>query len=366
VPVRPEIIDAAFAQPRSFIEVFPAETSPGPRKIFELWDGSGRHWTYNFHWKRPAAEVEAVGCHFMRDAALWAPSVVVQDGGLVRLGNVADEDNYRVVPPFRPDGTFDVPTPHDRVVDRPLLIADGVGHAIWGHWIVDYLPRFAFARDLLGPHIHEFLIPLPVNAPDWTIDLLGFACGIRPEAIIRYNPFAERLIAPRAVLPSYGYSGEYTFHSAVRGFYQGLRPAVTGPRRRICISRAGKLVAGSNRQFPLRDRFEAMASARGYMIVRPETLSLAEQIAVFADASVVIGEHGSGMHNAVFCDPQTVVACIGFWNAIQLQLGLLCGHRNVYLTRGCVWPSEGQPDFRLDVSEADLAALFEQVDRLTG
>jgi capsular polysaccharide biosynthesis protein len=35
-----------------------------------------------------------------------------------------------------------------------------------------------------------------------------------------------------------------------------------------------------------------MASAHGYTMIRPETLSLAEQVAVFSDGSVVIGEHG--------------------------------------------------------------------------
>lgn len=35
-----------------------------------------------------------------------------------------------------------------------------------------------------------------------------------------------------------------------------------------------------------------MASERGYTIIHPEMLSLAKQIAVFTDASVVIGELG--------------------------------------------------------------------------
>ena len=37
----------------------------------------------------------------------------------------------------------------------------------------------------------------------------------------------------------------------------------------------------------------------------------------------------------------------------------------VYLTRGCIWPSEGQPDFQLAVTEEDLASFLDKIDEMS-
>lgn len=75
--------------------------------------------------------------------------------------------------------------------------------------------------------------------------------------------------------------------------------------RKLCISREG--IVGSDRVFPLRETFEAMAVERGYEIIRPENISIIDQAKVFSEASIIIGEHGSTMHNAVFSCAGTVV-----------------------------------------------------------
>jgi hypothetical protein len=360
----PTIIQDAFATWRGFVQLCPGETPKGPDRIYELDNRSDGAWGHDFHWKRPAAKVEAIGCNFVPNIELWAPSIAVHAGYLIGYGVDADQDNWRSLPALNNDGFFEAATPVDRVIDHPLLIADGTAHSTWGHWIVDYLPRFAIARDLLGARFDEFLVPLPFETPDWAINLLRSICSVRPHNIIRYKPFAERLIAARAVIPSYSYSNTYTFHSFLRRFYHQLRPQTDKSNIRLCVSRGGDFVSGSIRRFPLRSRFEDMAENRGYQIIRPEALSLADQIRLFADASVVIGEYGSGMHNAVFCDPHTIVACIGFWNPIQLHIGYVCEHRSVYLTRGCVWPGEGQADFQLAMTEESLTSFFDKIDEL--
>ena len=354
----------AFSTWQGFVELSPEEPTIGPNRIFELDDRADSEWTYDFHWKPPADRVEATGCNFVRDIELWAPSIAVHAGQLVGYGAVADFDNWRAAPAFKQGGFFDVPAPVDRIIDRPMLIADGVTYSTWGHWIIDFLPRFAIARALLGPKFDDLTIPLPFDAPDWITDLLETTCSVRTSNIVRYRPYSERLICAHAVIPSYSYSGIHTFHSFLKQFYQRLQPANILPRSRLCISRGGIAHTGSNRQFPLRARFEDLAENRGYQIVRPETLSLSDQIALFANAAVVIGEHGSAMHNSVFCAPDTIIGCIGFWNAVQLQLGYVCHHRNVYLTRGCAWPSDEDSSFRLGVTEDDLVSFLDKIDDL--
>ena len=47
--------------------------------------------------------------------------------------------------------------------------------------------------------------------------------------------------------------------------------------------------------------------ANNFTVVRPEKLSVAEQAKMFARASVVLGPHGAGFSNIVFCQPGTRV-----------------------------------------------------------
>jgi capsular polysaccharide biosynthesis protein len=46
--------------------------------------------------------------------------------------------------------------------------------------------------------------------------------------------------------------------------------------------------------------FERALAARGFMIVRPEKLGAAEQVALMRDAEVVVGASGAALANAVF------------------------------------------------------------------
>lgn len=346
-----------------FVELLPGENGPERNKIFELDDNPGHEWLHHFHWKPPAAQVSAVGCGFVRDISLCGPSIVVYQDQFVGYGVDADQDNWRGREPAIRGYYGDQP-PHDRFIDRPVLVADGRAYATWGHWIVDYLPRFAIAHDLLGALFHELAIPMPDDTPLWVIDLMTSTCGVRLENILRYQPFNDRLICGRAIIPSYAYSMTYTFHRFFREFYARLRPPVGAPSMKICVSRAGRLVAASNRRFALRERFEQMAAERGYLVVKPETMFIADQINLFSSASIVIGEHGSGMHSAVFSGSGTVVGCIGFWNPIQLHIGYALGHQNVYLTRGCIWPTAQNDVFDLAVSEGDLERFFDRVEVL--
>lgn len=78
----------------------------------------------------------------------------------------------------------------------------------------------------------------------------------------------------------------------------------TGPRDlRIFIERG----EASNRRIPNEAELTAALRASGFVCVRPETLSVAEQIRLFSRATLVVGQLGAGMANCVWCQPGTVV-----------------------------------------------------------
>jgi capsular polysaccharide biosynthesis protein len=72
-----------------------------------------------------------------------------------------------------------------------------------------------------------------------------------------------------------------------------------GHGKRVMISRrlAGK------RRLVNREAIEAVAISRGYEVICPETLSVAEQAQAFAGARSVVGEVGAAMANIGFCNP---------------------------------------------------------------
>lgn len=72
---------------------------------------------------------------------------------------------------------------------------------------------------------------------------------------------------------------------------------LTSPQR-IYVSRRG-----SSRSLPHEAELESLLKAQGFHIARLEELPWPEQIALFRNATVVVGPHGAGLANLVFTAP---------------------------------------------------------------
>ena len=84
-----------------------------------------------------------------------------------------------------------------------------------------------------------------------------------------------------------------------------------------------------------RARIEAMAEDFGFTLVRPERLTVPEQIALFGGAGVIAGEYGSALHNSVFSAPGTAI-CALRGNArhpslVQSGIGTAMGQETGYV-----------------------------------
>lgn len=75
------------------------------------------------------------------------------------------------------------------------------------------------------------------------------------------------------------------------------------PSRRIFISRAN----ASKRRMVNEEEVADVLASRGFETVAPEELSLLDQIELFAEASVVIGQHGAGLTNLLYVPAKTTV-----------------------------------------------------------
>jgi capsular polysaccharide biosynthesis protein len=214
--------------------------------------------------------------------------------------------------------------------------------------------------------IAEFMIPLPADSPNWLPEMLAFFCGIASQQILRFDRHAQRVLCRHACVPSVAHNGHYVPHSFLTSFYDRFIP---GDGRvgsgRVCISRSNfeRETRGVWRIFESRLRFEDVARRHGFEVVRPEELAIPEQIALFAGAGIIVGEHGSGMHSAIFSGSGAAIGCVAFSNPIQFLIGARRGHTNVYLNR-LTWRTDERGILRYEVRPELTEGFFEVMNLL--
>ena len=68
--------------------------------------------------------------------------------------------------------------------------------------------------------------------------------------------------------------------------------------------------AGGKRNLVNREAMERIAAEHGLAVILPETLSLTDQIALFASAEMIAGEYGSALHNTIFAGAGAAVCAL--------------------------------------------------------
>ncbi len=101
---------------------------------------------------------------------------------------------------------------------------------------------------------------------------------------------------------------------------QSLNPPRRRSKRRLYVSRRGQPMRVMVNEVAL----EAAMVRRGFQIVRPERMSVADQIRLFADAEAIVGPTGAGMTNAVFAAPGCKVVEIQPENFASFWVAAFC------------------------------------------
>ncbi len=351
---------------RGFAALVPAAVSRAAVPRLVLDDSDHGNWIWDQVSEEPLAPI---GCSFLRDLEVSGAGYLFHDGRFVReFVNISDVALRWLGEPDRYDSPLNRPRTNRIVIEEPALVVFGPGFNVYGHWLLDFMPRIFIAQQLLGAALDDFVFPLPSEAPAWVGRMIHTFCGIEPSRFRSYSNTEDMLVCRRACLPSYAHSGkrgDYALHPLMRTFYDQFgNPGESRPKRRICLSRRGQehQTNGVWRIFENREIMEQMAVAHGFEIVRPEELSFPQQIDLFRSADCILGEHGSGMHAAVFADPGTIVATVGAWNRHQFQIAALFEQRSICLRRHQVIRGWETPPFRFAVTKDDLDRLFAMID----
>lgn len=278
----------------------------------------------------------------------WAMGQVKLDveqqlGGQVLDDRVAllDEDLFtRPKSALLPDraAAHTAPWRRDPFADKPprhyhhlrMLAMPGV--AIYGHWLLDLVPRLAaFSEDPHGGRIYA-----PGTRP-WASQLAGyFDITLENPPLAWPGSLVHTDLLELKTLISYGRVMDRRHASAAWGqlkeriLAETLEEDVSRFGTRLYVSRAqwsgGRtLVNGSE--------VEAALAERGFTVVHPETLSLRAQVEVFSRAERVLGEDGSGLHNSMFAAPglHVTVLNVDRTNNYHASIANACGQQVSYV-----------------------------------
>ncbi|NEP23036.1 tetratricopeptide repeat protein [Moorena sp. SIO3I6] len=210
-------------------------------------------------------------------------------------------------------------------IDGTVAVLSGLsGHGYY-HWMFDVLPRIEILRrsGIDFPKIDWFLINTPQQPfQQETLNYLG----IPANKIISSDRYPH-IQAQELVLPSFPGHFDWVPQGTINFLRQRFLPQTLELRypERIYISRA----QARHRQVINETEVKELLSQFGFITIALESLSVKEQVALFASVKAIVAPHGAGLTNTVFCRPGTQIIELvspsyvrtDYW-MISQQLGL--------------------------------------------
>jgi len=185
------------------------------------------------------------------------------------------------------------------VIDRPATCINCTGFA---HFLMEELPRLLWAIETAGKDI-QILLP--------NRGIPKFIDGIIAELISERKMEKEPLRITRNVVvlkhfiftQAEAYSGFWHHEdiSILRSTFLKTKTKES-PERMVYISRRN-----STRAFDNEKKLEESLADIGFECVQLENLSFREQRSLFSGASIIVGNHGAGLANLVWCTQGTQV-----------------------------------------------------------
>jgi len=211
------------------------------------------------------------------------------------------------------------------VIDRATVFMAWGGLHNYGHFLIDCLPALMTA---IGAGATQRFPAIAPPLLPWHRELLDLMLGEAPR--------------PRLVEAPLARIEDAVFATAMDHFLHAPNSPLDVVRERILAAAAIDPAAGAKRIYISRRGsqkrvlvneldLETALAARGFEIVKPEDLSVRDQIALFHQADLIVAPAGAALANVLFCRPEAKV--------IELQPSNFIGVwvRNIALLVGVDW-----------------------------
>ncbi len=193
-----------------------------------------------------------------------------------------------------------------------IAVISSPGQQCYYHWLLQVLPRLKILAeskvdydwiDVFGPNYGK---PWQVSSLKSVMD----HCGIPSHMIFIRDQEKSVAEAEVLIVPS------VTWNPSSPDFWQKdlswlkkffadvfIKPTEEETPKRIFISRS----KAAYRRIANEPALEAMLSAKGFATVSLEFHSVEQQATLFNNAEVIVGPHGAGWANLIFCKPETMI-----------------------------------------------------------
>lgn len=237
------------------------------------------------------------------------------------------------------------------------------GAYTFGHWYVDVCPRLETLARFFDLGSLKYLVPGPL--PGWARIFLS-AYGIQPEQLVELTD-EKVIVVSRLIVPDLVRNSDYLPSFPHFNTFQRLRAAVapaaseaplTGHAENLFVIHSPMTSAGSRRTLSNAAELSVLLEARGFRTVEPATMSFAEQVAVFNNARLIVGEDSSALHNIIYSSNASLHVLNGDSrvNYLHLSICRLLGHDCSYQ----ICQAEGANSFTCDPRQ-----LIEWIERAT-
>lgn len=217
------------------------------------------------------------------------------------------------------------------------------------HWLFDSLPRLKLIEEVIDEI--DFLI-IPYNLKKSQIETLALL-GFHEEKLLKIkdgcNIHCEKLYVP--CLPLEQRRTSKWVCDFLRDSF--LPKQIIKPYRLIYISRKDALYRKVVNEKEVEDYLRKI----GFEIIQMSELSILDQAKICAESRVVVGPHGAGLSNTVFCQKAKILEIFSpsYINPVGLVIANLYGNEYYYLI-GEDSPGNSPPpwrDFKVDMRAFD-------------
>ncbi len=218
-------------------------------------------------------------------------------------------------------------------VTNTTAVLAASGSNVYYHWMFDILPRINLLKQSGAfESIDQFIIDY-TDIPFQT-ETLALA-GVPSSKILRSNNHwnfhikADELVLPSLISPNDTPALEACLY--LRSLFEKEIASENGGKKIYIQRLSGRTIINETGILNILEPL-------GFQIVHPEKLTVAQQAKLFTESEFIVGPHGAGLTNIVFCKPETRVIDIFapewinpcYWKlacALKLNYGYIIGEK---------------------------------------
>lgn len=193
------------------------------------------------------------------------------------------------------------------------FLTGGFGNENYWHWLFDVLPKFALLERTVNlEKIDHFLLPnITKKFQKETLDILNIRNKKRLSSFYNRHLSCEKLIVidhPRLkkspTFNRFNDAPRWSSNWLRKKFLKNIKPNKKLPKK-FYIDR--KDSENKNRIILNESKLVSILKRKKFKIINLSKLSFSHQIALFNNANTILGLHGAGFSNLVFCKPKAKI-----------------------------------------------------------